>query len=663
MGMDNAAAAAQKIAELEEQLAKANNAIELLTGKTSKAGAAFGTMAGATGSFIGTMNAGAQGMNAYNSLIEAGGKSLGQLAGNSTIAGQALGALAGASSGLITAIFKQSDALFKSYQDISQIGAAGSSGMQGVFDNMQKFGYSIEELPKFGALLAQNSEALAAFGGTVEQGTKQFANVAEGIQRSGLQTEFERMGMSVDSINKGTAAYLKTQTMTGASAAKTQAELTAGAAEYLRQQDILTKLTGKSAETLAKNEEARMADQRYNAVQSELQMKADEAREAGNEAAAKDFERQKLQNAALVEGVPAGMKKGVQDLLTGLATTKEAQAVSMLNNRAARKIQSGRFEAADVRETIGNESAANRKRNIALGKTGVMDEVFGAGMMQAQTDAAASVRKGVLKPKEATAAAVATRTAQVETPEAAVANQVSIRQSQQEITRGLNDMVNLGVNPATTALEKFTTGMEGLVTRMPGTGDKTGTRNTPGRGGSAEGTGFQGNVIAPSAKTMEDMVKKIGELEASTPASLAAAIENSKGNRSEPAKASVPISAAAQVPVAAAKVPVPVAAAPARTSISVSSIMASIIEKTKLGNDQFSGPNSTLPKPIGDNTPTTSVADARSAATSTNSDTLTTSINELIRRSALQQSSLDELVDLSRRNLQQSGKLLQAARQ
>jgi hypothetical protein len=42
---------------------------------------------------------------------------------------------------------------------------------------------------------------------------------------------------------------------------------------------------------------------------------------------------------------------------------------------------------------------------------------------------------------------------------------------------------------------------------------------------------------------------------------------------------------------------------------------------------------------------------------------LTTSMNELIKRATLQQNSLDELVDLSRRSLAQNGKLLQAARQ
>lgn len=663
-----------KLRATEEELAAA---YERLAGRSNNVTNALNTMAGATGNFVGSMNAGAQGMSAYSGLVAASGKALGQLAGESTIAGKSLGALAGASSSLITAIFKQSDALFKSYQDISQIGAAGTSGMQGVFDNMQKFGYSIEELPKFGALLAQNSEALAAFGGTVEQGVKQFAGVAEGIQRSGLQTEFERMGMSVDSINKGTAAYLKTQAMTGASAAKTQAELTAGAAEYIRQQDILSKLTGKSAETLLKNEEARMADQRYNAVQSELEMKAEEARAAGNEDAAKDFERQKLQNAALVEGVPAGMKKGVQDLLSGLATTKEAQAVVMLNNAAAQKIQSGKFDAADVRTTIGQESAANKKRTIALSKTGAFEETFGAGTTQAQMEAAASVRTGVLTPTQATAAAEATQKGQRETPEAAVANQVAIRQAQQEVTRGMNSMVQVGVHPATAALKSFTAGIEAAVTRLPGTGDKTGIRNTPGRG-DVKGTGLQGNIIAPEvaqqnketmakfvgaanapAAAMAGMIKKMGQLEKSDPATLIA-MAAKESSRNQSAASDQSAAEIARLKTTSASVQ---AATPAKTQFSISSAMASIIEKTNLGKTQYTGPNSTLPSPVGDTTPTGPVTAPGASSSATDSGMLITSMNELLQSNRSQQSSLEELIDLSRRSLAQGGKLVQVARQ
>ena len=41
-------------------------------------------------------------------------------------------------------------------------------------------------LDKFAGLIAQNGESLMMLGGTTEQGAKQFAQLAKGIQQSGV---------------------------------------------------------------------------------------------------------------------------------------------------------------------------------------------------------------------------------------------------------------------------------------------------------------------------------------------------------------------------------------------------------------------------------------------------------------------------------------------
>jgi hypothetical protein len=305
-----------------------------------------------------------------------------------------------------------------------------------------------------------------------------------------------------------------------------------------------------------------------------------------------------------------------------------------------------------------------------------MDDTFGAGMMQAQTEMAAKVRAGVQTPTEAKAAADATQKGQRDTPEASVANQVAIRQAQQEVTRGMNSMVQVGVHPATAALKSFTAGLEAVVTRMPGTGDKTGIRNTPGRG-DVKGTGLQGNLIAPEvaqqnketmakfagaanapAAAMAGMIKKMGQLEKADPATLMA-VAAKESSRNQSAAPNQSAAETARLKATSASVQ---AATPAKTQFSLSSAMASIIEKTNLGKTQYTGPNSTLPSPVGDTTPTGPAA-VPATATTTDSSMLTTSMNELIKRATLQQNSLDELVDLSRRSLAQNGKLLQATRQ
>jgi hypothetical protein len=217
-------------------------------------------------------------------------------------------------------------------------------------------------------------------------------------------------------------------------------------------------------------------------------------------------------------------------------------------------------------------------------------------------------------------------------------------------------------------MQKLTMGIEAGVTRIPGTGDKTGTRNTPGRG-DREDTGFQGKIITPEiikqnqgtidkfmnpGTTLRDIAKDIiGPL--------------SSANTVVPAAAKISAatqSAADSARLAAKATPAPVQAATlAKSQVDTSSFMASIIEKTNLGKTQYTGPNSTLSNPVGDTTPTAPVAAPAATTNPTNPDMLVTSLNELLQSNRLQQASLDELVDLSRRNLAQGGKLVLAARQ
>jgi hypothetical protein len=240
----------------------------------------------------------------------------------------------------------------------------------------------------------------------------------------------------------------------------------------------------------------------------------------------------------------------------------------------------------------------------------------------------------------------------------------------------MNSMVQVGVHPATAALKSFTAGLEAVVTRMPGTGDKTGIRNTPGRG-DVKGTGFQGNIIAPEvaeqnketmakfagaanapAAAIAAMAKKMGQLEKADPATLMA-VAAKESSRNQSAAPNQSAAETARLKATSASVQ---AATPAKTQFSLSSAMASIIEKTNLGKTQYTGPNSTLPSPVGDTTPTGPAAAPATAAT-TDSGMLVTSLNELLQSNRSQQASLEELIDLSRRNLAQGGKLVQAARQ
>ena len=418
---------------------------------------------------------GKEGASVYNNSIKAGADAIDSFAAKFGILGRIIGAIVTAGAKYVVAVNEQSDKLFASYQQLSKIGAAGASGMSGVFKSMQDFGYNIEQLGDFGNLIKQNAESLALMSGTVNQGTRVFTDVAKGIQRSGLQTEFMRMGMTVNDINSGMGGYLRIQTLTGAAQRKTTSELTQGAAEYIKNLDVLTKLTGKNAETIQQEREARMMEQRFVAVQMELEDKAAQARLAGNEAQAKAFETQKELNDQLIDRAPTQeLKTAIIGAMTGFAgTNKEAEKLLRTAPGAFQAIakQSGEAPGA-ILDMIATEGQQRRREFTGLAKVGGFDEVF------TQLGSINKLRKDNLEQEKK---AVKEQKDQTENLDAATAAQVGLRQEQMEATRGLQTFINQGVNRTTAAMSKLSGAIEKVTSNIPGTGPDTGTSGT-GRG-------------------------------------------------------------------------------------------------------------------------------------------------------------------------------------
>jgi hypothetical protein len=478
----------EEFAAVKDELAGLKDALGKAAGQTSSFGQASSQALkqlgnGVTG-FAKAMSDGQQGASTFNGVINSGSDALGTMLKELGPLGTAFSKLTDFAGAYLIKANQQSDALFKSFQDLSRVGGASAEGMTGIFDNMQKLGLTMNQLPEFGAMIAQNSEALAAMGGTVSQGTKAFANVAAGIQQSGLQSEFERMGLTTKNINEGTANYLRIQTLTGASASKTQAELTAGAAEYIAQQDRLSKLTGKSADALAKEEEARLSDQRYAAVTRELEQKAAAARASGDEAGAKAAEDQIAQNRELMAQTPAALKQGVQDLMSGFVNSPEAKKMYTSLPEMSQAIMSQNYKASAVLTKGATEATGALNRNTALAKAGLSNQVNAdfAGLrdLEAKNRAQTAEQSG----EEAKGDQDKLRKGE----NVDVNNQVALRQAQTATTLAMDNLVQKGVGPVTAGMLKLATGIEKVVTGIPGTGAKTSISARPGEPGSGRGT-------------------------------------------------------------------------------------------------------------------------------------------------------------------------------
>jgi hypothetical protein len=416
--------------------------------------------------FTRTMTAGAQGASVFNNAITIGSKYLTNFISDIPIVGGVLKTLGNSAAAYVAQVNNQSDKLFRSFQDLSKVGGSSAAGMQGVIDGMQQLGYTLEDLDKYKSVISENSALMSSLGGTVSQGIKAFGSISSGLQQTGLQTEFLRMGMTVEDINKGQANYLKIQQQTGQLQGKTTQQLTDGTAEYLRKQSELSRLTGLSVDQLAKKYEEDLKNERYQATMTELKMKAAAGdKDSANKLA---YYTELVQKAATM---PEEVREGIRDTISGFGQQTEAgQKFARMSAGAADMIAKGAGTVDSALGTLGSD--AQRQREAT------------AGYVRAVGDQSTFFKQSTLLAVEAfnQSGKSATANSEAAKEEAAalrdgknvdINNQVLMRQAQVATTTGLQDLVQLGVHPVTAAMVKFATTTENIVTAIPGVGDKT----------------------------------------------------------------------------------------------------------------------------------------------------------------------------------------------
>ena len=622
---------------------------------------------GGVESFTKSMANGTQGASAFGGVITgtAAGlgdftKVLGTIGPVGKALGESLGGVAKFSAEYVVRALKQSDDLFTSFQGLSKVGGAGAEGMTGVLENMQKLGMTMNELPQFTALISKNSEALAVMGGTVAEGTKKFAGVASGIEQSGLQSQFERMGITVQAQNEGIANYLKIQTLTGINAQKSDKDQTAAAADYIAQQDRLSRLTGKSADALAKESEARQSNERYAAVTLELQMKAASLRAAGDEEGAKAAERQFEQNEERLKRAPASMKQGMMDLMSGFANSPEAQKLVISLPQTAQDLMAQQTKTGEEFENsmtaMSAEAKAAAERGVGLAKAGVYNK---SGADFAGLIATGKMPTGAAAKKAKSEQDTLGAGGQVD-----VNNQVALRDAQRSTTTAMDNLTQLGVGPLTSAMTTAATAINKGVTDVLGpeiagkrtalkrepTADEKARGVNPNRGKEFPATaGYDSNLDAKKlSKAWDDFTQKIMLTADEVP------VKKKEVTPSPTTIIPVPAPSPRPSPVAppVAPVPAPVPApAPAPSP--------------RPGPRRGAGPAYQAPGVLEDNRPEKNQTSTKSAAEDSTTELATVfsdGIKLLSRGQSEQQQTLDELVELMRRSVGVQGKILQTSR-
>ena len=417
---------------------------------------------------------GSQGLSSYNNSVAAGSKVFNTYIDKIPGFGKAIGAATGGLGVYVQLVNKQTDALAKSYQDISSVGATSKEGLKGVYNTMQQFGLGIAELGKFDALIKENSTNLADFGGTVGQGLKAFANLTEGIQRTGLQTELLNMGMNTDSINKGLGGLLKTTTMLGNSNRllnMTTEQQAKAASDYIKQQDIVTKLTGISAEQQQKSLEASLANDRFAADRYLKEQQLSDLKASGQTEAAAKLQEQLTKEDIIRNKYTGAMQQGYLDFVAGAGAQTEAGRAFM-NAVGQKGIEALRDPMKDAGAALNEANAGVAAQLKQFGPT-----IVQAGKMEflpAVKDM--MVAAGSKINEMSVTAATTTQKGQTQTPELELANYNAMLQSQIDVNRVFQNLILKGMDPVTNVMGKATTFIQDVINKIPGS---SGAARTP----------------------------------------------------------------------------------------------------------------------------------------------------------------------------------------
>ena len=416
------------------------------------------------GDLASSMTESAKGAGQYGDALTKGADYLGNWMSSKGPWGKAGSLLVKGATMYANAVAKQSDALFKSYQDISRAGATASGGITELYSNMQKFGYGIAELGNLASLVQENADSLALLGGTVFEGTKSFADMSNSIRNSELGFRFESMGISVDNMNKGIAGYLRIQSMTGQQQLKTQEELRMGAEAYIMQQDRLTKLTGASADEQQKIREAALSEERFAASQAQLRRRAVEE---GNASLAEEADRREKMNIMITKQYGPEAAKAFRDSTTGYLNSPEAQKFLRTFPEARQKMLEG-ASTEEVQAAMKRGAAQAVRNGEELAKAGRFNQVYINNTELLKGQSAKDLKDAEAQADE-----------EQKVGDAATKNLTGLARTQRDTRDALQDLLQMGVRPVTASME----GLAKVMGTIPGVAAKTADAATGGAGG------------------------------------------------------------------------------------------------------------------------------------------------------------------------------------
>jgi len=260
--------AAQQLLLAQQQQAAASTGVAKAAGPM---GVAFGVLGGILGDLA------ASAFKTVGNLTDFAGKLLDGTASVSGLFGAfkdlpfGLGAVAG----LFEKLAAMTEQNLAAFRQLSKVGVNLGGDLDRVRLQALQAGLTMQE---YGEVIAANSETIALLGKNADDGAAAFGKINKGLTTGNLSNQLLSLGYGFRDINELTASYIKINGGLTASQLKNTSQVQQSVINYGKELDVLARITGKSRETLQKQQEEQANDLNFQSYLNGLD--ADEREKA-----------------------------------------------------------------------------------------------------------------------------------------------------------------------------------------------------------------------------------------------------------------------------------------------------------------------------------------------------------------------------------------------
>lgn len=136
------------------------------------------------------------------------------------------------------------DGDIKMFREFSKMGMDFGANINDFRRAAMVAGMSVDD---FAAVLSEHRMSLALMGGSATAGATAFSDVSNQIQKK-FAPVFSKLGMTMKETGQYTASYMDQMTQLGMSQTMTNDQLAAGAEDYIKELDMLSRVTGMTRE-------------------------------------------------------------------------------------------------------------------------------------------------------------------------------------------------------------------------------------------------------------------------------------------------------------------------------------------------------------------------------------------------------------------------------